>query len=921
MSPLTVLIVDDLPINLKLLRAQLEAEGQKVLEAVNGAEALTLLDREKVDVIVSDVLMPVMDGYRLCWEVRRSERHRHLPFVVYTSTYVSPSDEKLSLDLGADRYLRKPSSIDVIMRTIREALAAPRRQPVAVLDSTDVLKEYNAGLVTKLEKKNDELTSAVSQLLLQTTALETAADAMMITDAKGVILWVNQAFVTTTGYTTEEAIGKTPRILKSGKQDEAFYRDFWKTITSGNTWRGEFANRRKDGSLCYDVHTVTPVRDANGSITHFVGVMHDITERKRAEQELLKAHTRLQQLLEHSPAVIYALKVNGETVAPYLVSENIVRLLGFQVIEVMSYGWWHRQLHPNDRELAVSSIGETLTHDVSRTEYRLRHRDGNYLWIEDNRRVIRDSFRQPSELVGVWSDISERKRVQDELRESERRFRDMLDNLELVSVMLDRDARITYCNDYFLRLTGWQREEVMGVDWFERFSPPEKLPELRKVFEALIADRQEILHWTNEILTRSGERKLLQWNNSLVYSPTGDVIGTASIAEDVTDRARMEKQLLRTQRLESLGTLAGGIAHDLNNLLLPILMGVTLLKRFDPDERSMRAIDNIERSVKRGSELVKQVLLFARGSETSRVRVQLTEIVREVEAIARSTFPKDITLEVAITGNLAPLVGDATQLAQVLLNLCVNARDAMPSGGQLVIAAANTEVTDQFAQLYGGTHGGSHVLLEVSDTGQGMPKGIIDRIFDPFFTTKEVGHGTGLGLSTVQGIVTSHHGFISVTSVVGEGSTFSIYFPTSAAQREPIPVEENADGAPRGNGELILVVDDDATVTSITKQTLESFGYEVVTAEDGAQAIGTFSKRQSDIALVLTDMAMPVIDGPALILALTRIDPNVRIIATTGNLSAAYMTKMTKAGVSHILTKPYTADHLLRMLADVLTGK
>jgi len=785
MKPLTILIVDDLPINLKLLRAQLEGEGHTVIEALHGAEALALLDRHRVDVIVSDILMPVMDGYRFCQEVRKSERHRHLPFIVYTSTYVSPSDEKLSIDLGADKYLLQPARVEDIVRTIEEALAAPGRRPTAILDTTDVLKEYNTGLVTKLEKKNIELTAALGQLQLQNTALETAADAILITNARGVIFWVNPAFTTTTGYTAEEAIGKTPRILKSDEHTKAFYRAFWQTILSGKTWRGEFVNRHKDGHLYYGEHTVTPVCDSAGAVTHFVGIMHDVTERK-------------------------------------------------------------------------------LT--------------------------------------------------QNELHESERRFREMLDNLDLASVMVDRDALITYCNDYFLRLTGWQREEVIGVNWFDRFVPPERAEEARQRFSVLLGGH--LRHTTNEIMTRAGDRRLLQWNNSLMYSNFGEVIGTASVAEDITDRVRLEKQLLRAQRLESLGTLAGGIAHDLNNLLLPILMGVTLLKRFDPNEASRKAIENIERSVRRGSELVKQVLLFARGGETSREVVRLPEIIREIEAIINSTFPKDIRIEVSIAPGLHPVTGDPTQLSQVLLNLCVNARDAMPRGGQIIISATNADSSGLDALLQ---KGGPYVVLEVADTGEGMPKEIIDRIFDPFYTTKEIGQGTGLGLSTAQGIITSHGGFLSVSSKLGEGSTFTIHLPAHPA--EPAPVTVADDAAPRhGNGELILVVDDDASVASITKQTLEVFGYEVITAQDGAQAIGIFSHRQADIALVLTDMAMPVLDGSALIAALKRMTPDVRIVVTTGNPSAASLAKIAKTGVTHILTKPYTAEELLSMVAEALNN-
>jgi PAS domain S-box-containing protein len=918
MKPLNILIVDDQPVNLKLLRTELETEGHTVFEATNGQEGLAVLGGQQIDLIISEIFMPVMDGHPFCYEVRRSDKYRGIPFIVYTATYVSPSDEKLSLDLGADRYLRKPASVEEIKRTIAEVLAAPRRQPNAGIDSTDMLKEYSAGLVTKLEKRNVELSSAISLLTLQSTALETTADAMLITDSEGVIIWVNGAFTTATGYTPEEVIGQTPRILKSGLQDESFYRQFWETIRAGHTFRGEFINRRKDGTIYFDEHTVTPVCTKDGTVTHFVGVMHDVTERKRSEEQLRDANAQLREFLDHSPAVLYAFRVEGERIVPRFASENITRLLGFEAEDALNYEWWLGQLHEADRERASDSITQTLTYGSSRNEYRVRHKDGRYLWVEDQQRLVRNEEGKATEIVGVWTDITERRLVEDELHETERRFREILDNLELISIMLDEEGRLIYCNDYFLRLTGWSREEAIATDWFEAFLPPDQRDEMRERYSRLLAYSDYERHFTNDIVTRSGERRLIQWNNSLLYSAANDVIGVASIAEDITDRVQLEKQLFRAQRLESLGTLAGGIAHDLNNLLLPILMGVTLLKRFGPNEQSMQAIDNIERSVKRGSELVKQVLLFARGGQTSLEPVRLGDIVREIQAIITSTFPKDITLETAVAKDVHPITGDATQLTQVLLNLCVNARDAMPHGGHILISARNHALTDAEAQLHSAAPGAAYAVLEVADTGEGMSKEVVDLIFDPFFTTKEVGSGTGLGLSTVQGIVSSHGGFVTVSSTPGEGSTFTVYLPARLAQAEPAALPANTSPAPQGHGELILLVDDDASVLSITQQTLEEFGYEVLAAEDGAQAIGIFSRQHDEIDLVLTDMAMPVIDGYALIAALNRIGRNVRVIATTGNPSAAAMTKIGKSGVAHVLVKPYTADHLLRTIATVL---
>jgi PAS domain S-box-containing protein len=689
---------------------------------------------------------------------------------------------------------------------------------------------------------------------------------------------------------------------------------YWQTHRA-SAWRGEAVIRGRNGRTHYDEVTVTPVIGDDSTITHFVAVMHDVTKRKQTEEQL-------REFLNHSPAVLYALKIDGDTIVPRLVSENITRLLGVPQSETMSREWWQDHIHPDDRGPANAGMAEALEKGTSNSEYRLRHRDGTYHWVHDSRRLVLDTSGLPAEIVGATTDITERRQAQDELRESERRFQSMLANLELIAMTVDRNARITYCNDHLLRLTGWTREELLGREWFETFVPDDLLTNMHKTFAALLTDAPHAWHHENEIITRSGKRLLVQWNNTVLRSLSGEVIGTASIGEDVTERRNLERQMLRAQRLESLGTLAGGIAHDMNNLLMPILMGATLLKRFETSEQSRKAIENIERSVKRGSDLVKQVLLFARGTETSRNAVQLAEVVHEVESITASTFPRNITFDISIPDDLHAVTGDTTQLTQVLLNLCVNARDAMAHGGQISVTATNTELSPHSAQLSGAASGGPYVILEVTDTGEGMPREIVDRIFDPFFTTKEVGKGTGLGLSTVQGIVSNHGGFISVASVVGEGTTFKIHLPARTAQfTATTKVEEAAIEPPHGNGEVLLVVDDDSTVLSMTTQTLAAFGYDVIGAEDGAQAIGVYTRRRSDIALVVTDMSMPIMDGQALIAALASIDPQLPIIAATGNTAAAHLAKIAKSGVAAVLRKPFTADHLLHSVAEALATR
>ena len=410
-----------------------------------------------------------------------------------------------------------------------------------------------------------------------------------------------------------------------------------------------------------------------------------------------------------------------------------------------------------------------------------------------------------------------------------------------------------------------------------------------------------------------------RWN--LLRDEEGHPRAILTIDTNVTERKKLEAQFLQAQRMESIGTLAGGIAHDLNNLLAPIMMGAGLIRQFSPNQDILTVVQNIERSARRGADLVRQVLSFARGVECARVIIQLDHIIREIESIVVNTFPKNITFERDVPGVLPMILGDPTQLNQIVLNLCVNARDAMPDGGHLVVSGRHVVIDEQYAVMNKGVVPGGYVVLEVTDNGSGMPKAIVDRIFEPFFTTKELGKGTGLGLSTLLGIVRSHGGFVNVYSEVGRGSTFKVYLPVPQDQQTAVLPAPGTETLPRGQGELILLVDDEISILSITRQTLETFGYRVITAEDGAQAIGLYAQSRAEIAVVITDIMMPVMDGPALIAAIRRVNPAARIIAASGLNANGNVARATHAGVKHFLAKPYTADAMLALLRDVLSEK
>ena len=388
---------------------------------------------------------------------------------------------------------------------------------------------------------------------------------------------------------------------------------------------------------------------------------------------------------------------------------------------------------------------------------------------------------------------------------------------------------------------------------------------------------------------------------------------------DLTEQKKMEEQYLRAQRMESIGTLAGGIAHDLNNVLAPIMMSIELLKlESGMDSRRSRILDTILASSRRGADLVRQVLSFARGVDGQRVAIRLPHLVHELEGILSSTFPRNIRIIEEVPADLWPVVGDPTQLHQVLLNLSVNARDAMPHGGTLTLAAANAVIDAQYAGMGAEVKAGKHVVLQVTDTGPGIPPEMRARIFEPFFTTKELGKGTGLGLATVHTIVKSHDGFMNVESEMGRGAIFRVYLPADPALQPTEDAVAAPPDLPRGHGELVLVVDDEFPILEITRQTLEAFGYRVLTAGDGVEAVALYAKQPAEVALVLTDMMMPVMDGAATIQVLQRINSAVRIIAASGVSSGDTVAAAASAGVKHFLLKPYTAETLLKLVREVL---
>ena len=1020
--------------------------------------------------------------------------------------------------------------------------------------------EYFASLVTDIsERKRAELALREREHKYR-SIFENVQDVYYEASIDGTIFEVSPSIeIMSEGqYHRNDLIGKSLYDFYSGVGER---QAFLSVLNErGSVADFEVTLKNRDGSFIPCSISSKIQFDAQGNPKTIIGSMRNIAARKRAEEALSSSERRFRELFDGAPVGYHELDIKGRIVE---VNNTELEMMGYKAEEMLNHGAWEFIVETDTSRKAIAAkIAGSIPTDSTYERTYLR-RDGTTLQVLLTDRPLRN---EAGNVVGIRStvqDITKRKRMEEDLRELERRFREMLENINLIALTLDTNGIITFCNDYLLTLTGWSREEVINEDWFERFIP-EGLTYVKPLYTQSIATSTLPPHSEGFVLTKGGELRTIEWNNTMLRNSVGIVVGSASIGEDVTaanrilERARqlaaivetsedavigetlegvmtswnkgaekifgytedevlgqnintlappgrkhevqehldkirkgehvvhndtvrrrkdgsdlfmsltispvlntegevvaasaigrdvterklaeekirqseeqfrliaenvadmiavldldgrrvynspsyrsilgdpeslrgtdgfqeihpedvarvkqvfletvrtgigqrieyrflrkdgsertidskgsvirdddgnivhvvvvsrdvteekmLAAQFLRSQRMESIGTLAGGIAHDLNNVLAPIMMAIEVLRSKVSDQGGQRILSTIETSAQRGADIVRQVLAFGRGVKSDRILLQLKHVVNEVVKIAGETFPKSIDIIASIPRDLWTVSADPTQMHQVLLNMLVNARDAMPKGGTLTISAENIKLDEQYSLMHLEAKPRAYVSLSITDTGTGIPADIQAKIFEPFFTTKEIGKGTGLGLSTTLAIVRSHGGFIDLESGMGKGTTFRIYIPaTGTASRATATSEEEE--LPTGSGELILIIDDEAAIREITKVTLQAYGYRAMTASDGAEGVALFAENKKDIKVVITDIMMPVMDGTATIAALKRISPEVKIIAASGMTTKGQVRTPSDSNVQALLTKPYTAEALLKALAGAL---
>ncbi len=653
------------------------------------------------------------------------------------------------------------------------------------------------------------------------------------------------------------------------------------------------------------------VRDGAGRVVKIHGAFQDMSAVRRGMETVRLSEERFRLLSRATNDVVWDWDMVTNA---HWWNEGVETLFGYHRTEIEpTINFCLDRIHPDDFEATNKIVTTAIERGAEywSSEYRFRHQNGSYVWVLDQGYILRDSTGVAVRMIGGMKDLTARRRDEERIADQAA----LLDQARDAIVVRDLDLRLTYWNRSAARLYG-----LDAPDGTRRASVENLYPDATKVEEA----RRSTLErgdWSGELqINAVGGRTLLVTSNwSLVKDEAGRPRAILIISIDITEKRSLEAQFIRAQRMESIGTLAGGIAHDLNNILTPILGSIDLLKSdVSHDPGTIETLETLETCARRGADLVKQVLSFARGVEGQRMTVNVAHLARELVQVLRDTLPKSIKLHLSSSHDLWTVSGDSTQLHQVLLNLCVNARDAMPDGGNLDLSIQNIVLDETYASMNVDARPGPYVVVQVTDTGSGIPPAIRERIFDPFFTTKDIGKGTGLGLSTTLTIVRSHGGFINVYSELNRGTKFKIYLPSDTSEAVAAEVRVNQSRLPRGNGEVVLVVDDEEAIRTIVRSALERFGYAVMLAHHGAEAVALYAQHRHRIAVVLTDMAMPVMDGPATIIAIKTIDPEAKIVGSSGLTTHGDSAKAVGAGVRHFVAKPYTAEALLRTLGKVL---
>ena len=746
---------------------------------------------------------------------------------------------------------------------------------------------------------------------------ENAPVAICLVSPQGRFLSVNAALTRMLEYSKDELLSMSFEDV-THPDDLSASKEWVDKLLAGGETTIDLEKRyiRKSGQVVWGIVRSFLLRGAEGNPLFFITHIQDITERRRSEEAILAERNFANAVLNSLPSIFYMFDQTGKFLRW---NRNFEQATGYSPEEIARMSPLDLFLGA-DRALIEERIGEVFAKGASDAEANLVSKSGKQTPYYFTGQMIH--VEGNTCLIGMGIDVTERLQMQEALLHSEKQFRNLLENVQLVAVILDRNGNITYCNGYLLGLTGWSNEEILGKSWFDLFLPEEVRESVRSFFNAGIANAALPNQYENHIMTRKGDRRLIVWNNSMLYDPRGDVTGTASIGIDVTEHRSLEEQLRESQKMEAVGRLAGGIAHDFNNLLTVIIgYGELLLSNIGEGKPMSFEAGEIRKTALKAASLTNQLLAFSRRQILSPEVLDLNGIVTDVEKMLRRIIEEHIDLELNLDEGLWNVKADRNRIEQVIVNLAINAKDAMSKGGTLSIGTRNIMIDETTVNIHPDVGPDAYVALSIKDTGHGMDPGMLAQIFEPFFTTKEVGKGTGLGLATVYGIVMQSGGRIHVDSEPGHGTTFTIYLPRVREAASP-PKEATPAGriASPSRSKTVLLVEDSDTVRELTRNILELTGYDVLEAGSPEDAIRLCESHEGEIHLLLTDVVMPGMSGRDLSDRLRPGRPVMKVLYMSGYTDEAIVERgILDAGI-HFIPKPFSPASMAQKILEVLNS-
>lgn len=829
-------------------------------------------------------------------------------------------------------YIRKPFSSEEV-RQFAIALSAKWQQEIQ-------LRNIYAELENHVEEKSSDLTKTNEQLKREIDERKRAEQEIRNSEKRyrdfvedmpamicrflpdGTLTFVNGAYCAYFNRQREELLGENFFQFIPERDQGKVKRHFLSLTPDSPMVTYNHQVIAPDGTIRWQRWTDRGLFDEQGTLAEYQSIGYDITERKQAEEALRESDERFREMAENVGEVFWMFDWTEQKVI--YVSPAYEEIWGRSIEDLYNrYEDWAESIYPDDVEYARESFARIVeTGGGEPREYRIIRPDGTVRWVSDRGFAIRGEDGQVRRIAGITEDITERYQAIEALRASEEKYRTVLEANPDPVVVYDIEGKVVYFNPAFTRVFGWSLGERLGRK-MDILVPEENWPETEMMIDRVLAG-ESFSGIETRRYTKEGKIIPVSVSGAILRDMDGNPLGSVINLRDISKQKNLESQLQHAQKMEAVGTLAGGIAHDFNNLLQAI-QGYTelLLMRKKEGESGFRELQEVIRAAKRGAELTQQLLTFSRKVESKRKPLDLNREVGELWELLERTIPKMIEVEFKLADNLKLINADSVQLKQLLMNLAVNAKDAMPEGGKLLIETQNVTLDQEFCKRYAEVKPGEYALLSISDTGHGMDKETLEHIFDPFYTTKEVGKGTGLGLAIVYGIVKNHEGYIMCYSRPRTGTSFRIYLPAVDSETESVHMTDSQDSDPfalRGN-ETILLVDDEEFIRELGVDVLGQAGYKVLTASDGEQALSLYRQERGRIDLVILDLIMPGMGGTKCLEELLKIDPQTQILIASGYSPDASTKDSLETGARGFIIKPYDTKRLLELVRSILDGK